>query len=307
LAIGLASNVLQSQLRVLSGALGGAGCSELTGGGSARTLKRTEQSNRVTDATVRIYYDDACKTPYMTSTATVTETGSGADLKALVVYQAPNGAVLGTMTTAARAISQGALFLVGTGTFVASHTGVPDVHLGLACALQTGVSSTIKPFPCAGGVAQYFPSLGESLGSISPLTVSVGGTSANPGAVSFAGSASTLAVGTKTMSIGTGTSYNLVLTGGARKVGTESTTGHAGAFSLFPPTPTGWTATDRTGGQKFHIAVVDNTSRKLQGSVVATATGAILATVQVDRSGTGTIRYAGATGTNPVLSWTVTG
>lgn len=308
LAIALASNVLQSQLQILSLALGGAACSKLTGGGSAQALKRAQQPKNVVDATVRIYYDDACKTPYMTSTAAVTQSSLGADLKASAVYQGPTGTVLGTMTTSASAISQGsALYLVGTGTFVAAHKDVPDVHLGLACALLTSGGASIKPFPCAGAIAQYFPALGESLGSISPLTLSVGGSSAKPGAVSFTGSASMLAVGPKTMSVGTGNSHDLVLTGGARKVGSESTSGHAGGFSLFPPTPTSWTATDKGGGQQFHIAVVDNTSRRLEGSVKATATGTTLATVQVDRSGTGTIHYAGGTRTSPVLSWTVTG
>ena len=116
-----------------------------------------------------------------------------------------------------------------------------------------------------------------------------------------------MAAGPKDLSVGTGPGHSLVLTGGARRVGSEATSGHAGGFSLFPPTPTAWTGTNKGAGQVFNIAVTDDTSRRLQGSVTALGTGQQLAVIAVDRSGTGTIRYRGSNTATAVTGWVLEG
>jgi hypothetical protein len=57
----------------------------------------------------------------------------------------------------------------------------------------------------------------------------------------------------------------------------------------------------------FKIAVTDNTTRRLQGSVTTLATGQQLGVIALDRSGTGTIRYSGSNTATPVTGWVLGG
>lgn len=86
---------------------------------------------------------------------------------------------------------------------------------------------------------------------------------------------------TQTLAISGGTAY-----------GTATFKGYAGDLVVFVPTPTGWTATDSAHDQQFQIALVDNTTRLLKGSITRISTGATLATFTLDRSGSGTITYS---------------
>jgi hypothetical protein len=310
LAIALASNVLQDQLQLIEALVStGPSCSELKGGGSWDVAGLVKTSETSATLTLRIYYDDACKSLYMSSRANI-DAGTSLDtVKAVTLYRGLDGHDLGTLTTTASATNAGAgaADLLGTGTFVFAHKGLPVAHLGLACVVSSTLSNTgVKPFPCAGGVAQYFPALGESLGSVSPLTLSLSGSFANPGKVSFAGTSSLMAVGPKDMSVGAGPHNTLVLTGGGRRVGSEATSGQAGGFSFFPPAPTGWTGINKAAGQVFEIAVTGST-RRLQGSVAALATGKQLGVITLDRSGTGTIRYSGSNSATAVTGWVLEG
>jgi hypothetical protein len=310
LAIALASNVLQNQLEIIRAAVSRvAGCSKLTGGGSSDSSDQGKASETSAAVTVRIFYDNACKSLYMSSRASTVLGTSVASVKAVTLFQGLDGHDLGTLTTSATATgAAGVTDLVGTGTFVFARKGVPVAHLGLACAVPSAVSNgTVKPFPCTGAVAQYFAALGESLGSVSPLVLSLSGSSTNPSKVSFSGASSLMAVGPKDLSVGAGPHGTLVLTGGARRVGSERTSGHAGGFAIFPPTPTGWTGTNKAAGQVFKIAVTDNTTRRLQGSVTTLATGQQLAVIALDRSGTGTIRYSGSSRSVAVAGWVLEG
>jgi len=311
LAVALAANVLQDQLQVIQAvASTGAGCSRLEGGGSWDVAGEDRTSDTSATLTLRIYYDDACKSLYMSSRANVAAGTSVDTVKAVTVYRGLDGHDLGTLTTSASATSAGAgtADLLGTGTFVFARKGLPVTHLGPACAVPSSLgNAAVAPFPCSGAIAQYFPAFGESLGSVSPLTVSLSGSFTNPGKVSFSGASSLMAVGPKDLSVGAGPRNTLVLTGGARRVGSEATSGHAGGFALFPPAPTGWTATNKAAGQQFEIAVTSNATRRLQGSVVALATGQQLAVISLDRSGTGTMRYGGSTSATAVTGWVLEG
>ena len=87
------------------------------------------------------------------------------------------------------------------------------------------------------------------------------------------------------------TIQTLAISGGT-PYGGATFTGHAGDLVIFPPTPTGWAATDTAHDQKFQITLGDNTKRILSGSIASISTGKTLATFSLDQSGTGTITYS---------------
>ena len=184
LAIALASNVLQGQLQILEAVVSPTpACAKLKGGGSWDSVSQGQASQASAKLTVRIYYDDACKSLYMSSQAAAGASTSVATIKAVTLYRGVDGHDLGTLTTSASATDAGGgtADLLGTGTFVFAAKGVPVAHLGLACAVPSTLGNgAVKPFPCSGAIAQYFPALGESLGSISPLVFPLAAVSSAP-------------------------------------------------------------------------------------------------------------------------------
>jgi hypothetical protein len=99
----------------------------------------------------------------------------------------------------------------------------------------------------------------------------------------------------------TPTPQTLAVSGGTA-YGTATFAGYAGDLVVFVPTPTGWTATDTAHDQRFQIALGNDTTRILKGSITRISTGATLATFTLDRSGSGTITYSDASGA-PVTNW----
>jgi hypothetical protein len=305
LAIALASNVLQSQVTVLIDSIDGiSGCSSMSAGtGSSKTLRRVV-SGDVTDATITIYYDAGCTHPYIEATAKIVNTSSTYAITEHADYVGTTGATLGRLQVSEDADISGSNVVVhGTGTFT-PHNGAQIVHLGLSCAIPT--DNVPPPFVCEGGIAQTFPRLGVSLGSVTPITLTLKAAGTNQYVVKFASSRSTMERGAPgTLSIGTTSTSQLRVTGGGTPVTSDVTTGTAGRFALFPPTPTGWTVTDRASNVIFTISVLNNTSRQLQGSVKTTS-GMKLAQLRVDRSGTGSITYNGGA-TDPITNWLLSG
>jgi hypothetical protein len=307
LAIALASNVLQSQLTVLIDATdGGTGCIPMTAGiGSSKILRRVT-SGDVTGSLITIYYNGACTHPYIEANAHMVSTGSTYAITESATYIGTTGTTLGLLrVTEDAAISGSKISVHGTGTF-APHDGAPVVHLGLSCAIPGGSSNVPPPFVCEGGIAQMFPNLGVSLGSVTPITLTLKAAPADQYIVNFASSRSTMESDTSgALSIGTMSNSLLRVTGGGTTFTSDTTTGTAGRFALFPPTPTGWTITDPATTTVFSITVLNNASRQLKGSVTTTA-GKRLATITVDRSGTGSISYAhGAT--DSITNWLLSG
>ena len=96
---------------------------------------------------------------------------------------------------------------------------------------------------------------------------------------------------------------SMVVQGGTQ-YGTTSASGGAATFSLFPPTPTGWSVSDPGHDQTFTINVVSNTVRNSVGTITRISTGAVLATVALDQSGSGTITYSDGS-VAAVTSWTL--
>jgi hypothetical protein len=300
LAIALASNVLQTQLLIVSDASDDSpiGCTALSGGGShAVSGWGGDSDNRTLTETV--FYDVACAQPYLTAQATAGQSGDDETVNATVAYAGTGGAALGSLATIAHASFAGAsISLEGTGTFTRSGAG--PVSLGLACSSQ---SDTV--LNCQGGVSQDFPALKNAIGSVTPLTLTIGGDVSDP--ITFHGSGNSSAVSKAgTLSISSPDGANLSLQGAPPKSGAIVTAGQAGGFVLFPPTPTGWTITDAADDVSFAISVTDDTNRSLTATVTRLSTKKTLARLAVDRSGTGTITYVGQKPL-PVGSWMLTG
>jgi hypothetical protein len=297
LAIALASNVLQTQLALVgyAGDSGPQACMALPGGGSSNLSAFAEPSDDVFQLTANNYYDSACAQKYETSVATESSgSGDSAILSATTTYFAKSGSTLGTLVTSASASFDIAIALSGTGTFT-SASGRKS-SLGLAC--QGTSSDTV--LDCQGGIAQDFSVLNHSLGSITPLVLTIGADVSDP--ITFTGSGrttSTAALGALSVTAPGGT---LALSGAASQPTAAVTTGQAGGFVLFPSTPTGWTVTDQANDVVFAISVTDNTTRTLAATVTTISTKKVLAKLSLDQSGTGTVSYLGQKAA-PVTSW----
>jgi hypothetical protein len=299
LAIALASNVLQTQLLLVQDALNSSpiACTALTGGG-AHAVSGWGGSDSVRTLTDTVYYDAGCTTPYLVTSASVNVSDSGATAQATTAYTGASGSALGSLATSANASFVGsAVNLEGTGTF--TRAGAAPVSLGLACQ-----STSDHLLNCQGGVSQDFPAQGRSLGSITPLQLTIGSDVSNP--ITFTGSGSSTAVAEPgALSITSPDAAHLALSGATPTSAAITTSGQAGGFVLFPPTPTGWVVTDAADDVAFTIDVVDNTTRSLTANVTQLSTKKVLASLALDRSGTGTIVYAGQK-PERVASWMLT-
>jgi hypothetical protein len=183
--------------------------------------------------------------------------------------------------------------------------GAVPVDLGLECDLSD-VNTQKRHYvaPCEGGVAQDFPELSRSLASVTPLKLRLKATGHNNFSVSFAGTKSHMATGKLgALSITEPTDSSLGIGGRHRAFfNSAQTQGFASQFSLFPPTPTGWSIADAANDAQFETSVVDDTTRDSKGTVTQISTGDVLASFSVDQSGTGSITYSDGT-TEPVTSW----
>jgi len=304
LAIALASTVLQSQLAILlQTELGTTSCNILKGNtGSVKLLSRETVNSTTYKAVLRVYFDNACKKPYIDARLTlVNNSGSAINIAETAAYTQKSGVALGTMTLNESAFaSNGAVTGVsGLGRFVPEN-GAVTVDLGLECKLPP--KAPPPPFPCSGGIAQDFPKLSMALASVTPLklTLTKSGTDYS---VSFAGSSSKMVTGALgALSITAPTDTSLAIGGTYKKYGSAVTEGTASQFSLFPPTPTLWSIKDATNNTMFSIAVTSDTTRSSTGTVSLISTGKILATFDVDQSGTGSITYSDGS-SEPITSW----
>jgi hypothetical protein len=306
LAIALASNVLQSQVTVLADSInGGSGCTPMSAGTGSSKVVRRAVSGDVTGSAITIYYGPACTHPYIEATAHMVSTDTTDAITEDATYIGTSGATLGLLHVAEDAVTSAShLSVHGTGTFT-PHDGAPVVHLGLSCAIPEG-SNIPPPFVCEGGIAQTFPKLGVSLGSVTPITLTLKAAGSDQYVVHFASSHSTMERGAAgALSIGTTATSLLRVSPGGTTFTSDATTGIAGRFALFPPTPTGWTITDRATKVMFTISVLNNSTRQLHGSVT-TPSGKKLAQLNVDRSGTGSITYEGGA-TDPITNWLLSG
>ncbi len=303
LAIALASTVLQSQLYTLvalvaHGTIGG--CVALPGGGGLVLLTATT----VIPFQIGFYFDAACTRNYMTETVTTfTADNNLGDyhIIANALYTGPTGTALGSIafdeSANSIALSGTGNRLTGTVNGLGTYTslvGAPSVRLGLNCNLAAGGHNIGI---CQGGIAQDFAGQSAAFGSVTTLALD----STAAGTLTLSGTSllTSGALGALTLTQPTATS--MVVNGGST-YGTTADAGGAASFTLFPPTPTGWNVTDTAHDQVFAIAVADNSVRNLVGTLKRISTGATVATIALDQSGTGTITYSDNT-TAPITSW----
>jgi hypothetical protein len=182
----------------------------------------------------------------------------------------------------------------GLGKFTPATGARTPVQLGLSCALSENSNT------CAGGVVQDFPALGIAIGAVSPLTLTMS-TVNDPVTFTGGGSVFTGPMGSLTLTAPSPTS--LVVQGGTAFT-SNACSGSAGAFELFPPTPTSWTLADSAHDQQLQIAVVDNNTRNLTITIKQVSTGITLATGVLDQSGSGTITYSDGSSA-AITNWTL--
>ena len=300
LAIALASTVLQSQIQVLlavttTGQGSASLCETLPGGGSTQSLPIGADNPKK----VGIYYDNVCTKPYILADASVVTTNSTTnrtDITETASYFGPTGTTLGSLALQEHATFDGnSITVAGLGTFTPTNGATP-VRLGLTCAF---VNETNATYPCYGGIVQNVPSLSLALGSVTVLNLHI---TDFDSPVTFDGNNSVLTTGAlNALTLGNPTELTLGITGGTTW-GASTQSGSAATFSLFPPTPTGWTVTDSVHGMKFTIQVVNNTVRNLTGSITQISNGATLATFALDQSGTGTVTWSDGS-TAAVTGW----
>ncbi|HYA01242.1 MAG TPA: hypothetical protein VEK76_12980 [Candidatus Binatia bacterium] len=310
LSLGLASNVLQSQLQMVEIAFTPniGVCAALPGGpGASKLIAMGPSSSKPMPVSVDIYYDAGCAHPYIEETAQVSfdQATNGGTINDVSSYFGMGGSPLGTLDLSETDLtSASGAEIYGTGLFTPSG-GTPAVSLGLACTMpiSNGAPSSL---PCSGGIAQSFPDEGVSLASLTSVTLSLKAQGSAQYSVGLTSSAATLETGKPgDLSISVPNPTSPAVTGQGAVTGSDAITGQAAAFALFPPTPTGWSVTDSAQGMTFSVQVVDNSTGDMAGQV-ASSSGARLAQLSLDRSGTGTVTYADGT-SSAVTNWTLAG
>ena len=293
LAIGQASTVLQSQFQILMAMIvNETSCTQIDGGGS---VKQGAPPTLVT-----VYFDNACTKPYIATgpSTTLTPNGNAAVISEKATYYGLNGSVVGTMTINETAvIGNNSTSLYGLATFTPASGAQTPVQLGVYCLFSAGNTD-----PCAGGIAQDFPALGLAIGAVTPLTLTVNG-NAVTASIPFTGGGTAVTGPLGSLTLTNPNPTSLVIQGGT-DFATTTASGSAGAFELFPPTPTSWTLTDTTHDEEFEIALDNNTTRDLNITIIQVSTNETLATGTIDQSGSGTIMYSDGT-TATITNWTL--
>jgi hypothetical protein len=296
--------VLQTQVAILdSGLADDTSCVALSGGGGV--LWGVAGSGTAT-----VYYGSDCTHPYLVANLTGSlGTSSGYQIKIseTATYYGLNGTSIGTLTLNETALDAGAVTVNGLGIFTPASGSQTPVQLGLYCQFS---STTATGAQCAGGIAQDFPALGLAIGAVTPLTLTLPGPTSlfqlmgNPtGALTFTGGGTAVSGPIGSLKLTNPEPTTLAIEGGTSYASTTAS-GSAGAFSLFPPTPTSWMLTDSAHDQQLQISVASNTIRNLTLTITRTTTGATLATGALDQSGTGTITYSDGS-VAVITNWTL--
>jgi hypothetical protein len=299
LAIGQASNVLQSQVDVLFNTDGSnLKCQQLSGSGSMQTgttATYVYQGQSIYPLT--IYYDSNCTQPYIVADVTGggNTTGNSSVLTETATYFGSNGTKIGAMAlNMALTIGDSGAQVNGLGTFTPATGSQLPVNLGLSCSI-----SSDPTLQCVGAIEQDFPALGIAIGTVTPLTLF----QTAGGGINFTGTGSSFTGPLGSLTLTNPTPSTFVVQGGTA-YSSISVSGGAASFTLFPPTPTGWTLTDTAHDMKFQVSVIDDQSRTLRLTVIQVSTGEALATGSLDQSGTGTITYSDGSRAT-IANWTL--
>lgn len=307
LGIALANNVLVGQLGVLFDSSNQSMPCSPTADGSASVETGSTPSVTIQSQSfypVTVFYGATCAHQYMVIAVTGGSLidANTATLQETISYYATDGTTkLGTMAvneTLNRSGSGASTVInaTGLGLFTPATGAAPPVQLGLYC---TGLTLSPGSYPCAGGVAQSFPSLGTDLGAVTPLTLALN--SSNQ--VTFSGTGTSVTGATGSLKLTSPALGSLAITGGTN-YSTMDASGDAGQFELFPPVPTSWTLSDAAHDEKVVVQVLDNITRNSSITISTISTGSVIATGQVDQSGSGSITYSDNSKA-AITSWTL--
>jgi hypothetical protein len=298
LSIALASNTLASQALLITGLIADGTCLQAPDG----TWSLSGGSNTALPYTSTLYYGANCAQPYIALEMTAGTNPNGntdiAILSETVTYYGLTGGNLGTATLTVTDDADNNV-LSGVGVFTPAGGLQTPVQLGLYC-----VDNGTPTSPCVGAVAQDFPALGLAIGAATTLNLTVNqDADGKPTNVIFTGGGSPVTGPIGSLTLINPSETSLVIQGGTVYTST-TVSGGAGAFDLFPPTPTSWTVTDAAHDEQFQISVIDNTTRNSNLTITQVSTGKTLATGSVDRSGTGNITYSDGS-TAAITAWTL--
>lgn len=317
-AIALASNVLQSHLLFVSGVTDSgpdwdgtcyALSNDVHSGGTKATAPPPAPGHVYPALVhVEIFYDGNCTARYMVADVALTEvdtpTATTYSINNLLIqYYAVDGVTpLASLTTTASVTlnNDQSIALHGLGQLQGAAGSNVAASLGLVCGAESGAQA----LSCSGGIVQTFASLGITLGSVSPLTLSGNDIDASLDFSStIPASFSSGAPGSLSLGYTDATDQALKITGGSA-YGSDEITGHVAEFSLLPPPPTSWTANDPGHDLHFSISVLDATTRSLDVAITRISNHAARASGHVDQSGSGTITFSDGSSAE-VRSWVI--
>ena len=299
LSLGFAGQALQSQLRlILAATATKRACSAIDGGGSTRPGRPTTSAGSV-HATDTLYFDARCTQPFEKQSAQFVDTGTGIDITATSSYFDTDGEATGTFTSSVtvRTPRGSRLTLTGIGTFQPAGAAAPAQY-GLACSLPTGGSGRGS---CDVGVEQDLADVSASVAAITPIELMLPGDGVS---TPDAGRASRLSgpVGALWLAV---SGRHLAVGGSGTSLGASTVSGTSVGLQLFPPTSAAWTVTDHP--RQLRLRLVVGSGRRVAGTLTGGAGHrAELARISLDRTGTGTVTYAGEAAT-PVVEWTPAG
>lgn len=308
LSVALAANVLYTQQTALFAVLAPSqGCVPFGAPeeGSYRVESHSPSDTKPgrTKLTVAFFFDAACRKPFaradMKADMTVADGEYAFDLTGKVAYRDANGRLVGSLSVAETAlIRNGKTQLSGLGTYK-PRNGTPKARFGLACKL--GGQLFTSAFSCAGGVAQAFPDLRLSLGSVTPLDFQP-----RAGELRFSSDGSTLASAPEgDLDIKEVKKLSLALSAPHTARGSTTVEGATPAIALFLKTPTRWRiANPKTGD----VLVYEGLSGAKGGArvIVKDKADRRVAVIKLDRSGTGTARFFDGEAV-PVSTWVLGG
>jgi hypothetical protein len=313
LGLGLASTTFWTQFVMLiyPNLLPKNTCTALSSGGSRDgainvLLFEHNHSNSKGKSAVDFYFDSKCKKQYIAETYEYQS--SPKSESATMTYTGVTGFKLGKFDLAPVVAKKGKNVEVsGIGTFTPSSGAAANI--GFACEIvgiasgssDADAKSKKTTIPCSYGIAQKFPSLGQSLASLTTMKLKSG--FSGKSSVAFVGEQSETVTSPDKLTVTSPAIYKLAISGNQQKsYGTAAPQGSSATYALFPPPPTSWSIQDKAHDIAFSTAVTDNKTRGSKGAITQISTGKTLATFTVDQSGTGSIKYSDGS-TAAITSW----
>ncbi len=293
LDVALNLSLLQNEIDIINNnEISPPACAKLPYGGSIETLSVNKLSANKYRSKIDIYFDPACKTPYVEADVTVAITNATktVSIAETASYRDVNGKALGQLSiTDSLSLANKIETLAGLGKF-APAGGQPAADVGFTCSIPT--AGNAKTLDCQGGVAQTFKLLDLDIASVVPFSITAAADTDAP-KITFAGTESNVQTGPAgSLSITAPAPGTLGIAGGGTAYTSTAMSGSEGHYALFPPQPTSWTVTDTKNGAKFAYRIVSNATRAAHGTVAAIEPAKKLASIALDKSGSGKVNYS---------------